>query len=112
MLRTLNPTNCFRLIIMLAFLAMTSTVFSQTPTITYQGRLTDGGTAANGTYDLRFTLWDAVISGNQIPVGLPITLTKTGVNVTNGVFTVQLDFGTSSFPGTDSYLEISVKHPA
>ena len=101
------------LFVLTALLALAANVaYAQTGTITYQGRLTDGGTAANGTYDLRFTLWDAVILGNQIPVGSPITLTKTGVNVTNGVFTVQLDFGTSSFPGADRYLEISVKHPA
>ena len=102
-----------QLFVLTALLALAANVaLAQTSTITYQGRLTDGGTAANGTYDLRFTLWDAVISGNQIPVGSPITLTKTGVNVTNGVFTVQLDFGASSFPGADRYLEISVKHPA
>jgi len=112
MLRTFYPIDCFRLVIMVACLTMAGTVFSQTSTMIYQGRLTDGGTAANGIYDLRFTLWDAVILGNQIPVGSPITLTKTGVNVTNGVFTVPLDFGANSFPGADRYLEISVKHPA
>jgi hypothetical protein len=112
MLRTFYPIDYFRLVVLLACLTMAGSVFSQTPTITYQGRLTDGGTAANGLYDLRFTLWDAVNAGNQIPVGSPITLTKTGVTVTNGVFTVPLDFGASSFPGADRYLEISVKHPA
>jgi len=95
-----------------ALLALAANVASAQTNINYQGSLTDGGTAANGTYDLRFTLWDAVSFGNQIPVGSPITLTKTGVNITNGIFTVQLDFGASSFPGADRYLEISVKHPA
>jgi hypothetical protein len=101
------------LFVLIALLALAANVANaQTGTITYQGRLTDSGTAPNGPYDLRFTLWDAVILGNQIPVGSPITLTKTDVNVTNGVFTVPLDFGTSSFPGADRFLEISVKHPA
>lgn len=38
----------------------TGAAFAQTSTITYQGRLTDGGTAANGTYDLQFKLYDAL----------------------------------------------------
>src|SRR5207253_7070901 len=83
----------------------------QTSTFTYQGRLTDGGTPANGAYDLEFTVWDALTSGNQIPIGSPITLTKSSVSVTNGVFTVHLDFTTAAFPGADRYLEVSVKHP-
>ena len=64
-----------------------STAFAQTSTFTYQGRLTDGGTAANGTYDFQFKLYDALTNGNL--QGSPNTVAKTGVNVTNGIFTVQ-----------------------
>src|SRR5205807_10279948 len=32
----------------------------------YQGRLTDGGTAANGNYDLQFALFDSPSGGTQI----------------------------------------------
>src|SRR5260370_27106576 len=76
----------------------------QTSTITYQGRLTDGGTPANGTYDLQFKLYDALTGGTL--QGSPSTVTRTGVNVTNGVFTVQVDFGAGAFPGADRYLDI------
>ena len=103
----LSPHICLDRLLALA----ANVASAQTNVIAYQGRPDRRGTAANGIYDLRFTLWDAVSSGNQIPVGTPITLTKTGVNVTNGIFTVQLDFGASSFPGADRFLEISVKHP-
>src|SRR5687768_14160329 len=34
-------------------------VFAQTTSFTYQGKLTDGGTGANGNYDLQFTLFDS-----------------------------------------------------
>ena len=34
---------------------------------TYQGKLTDGGTPANGTYDFEFNLYDALSGGS--PVG-------------------------------------------
>src|SRR2546425_246812 len=84
--------------------------FAQTSTITYQGRLSDGGTAANGTYDLQFKLYDSLSSGNL--QGSPNTLARNAVNVTSGVFTVQLDSGASAFSGGDRFLEIGVKHPA
>jgi hypothetical protein len=71
---------------------------------TYQGRLTDGDLPANGTYDFEFKLFDALSDGNQ--VGETITLREE--MVTNGLFTVQLDFG-KVFDGTALYLEISVR---
>jgi hypothetical protein len=99
----------FRSLMLMTLLVLTASfVQAQTSTITYQGRLSDGGTAANGTYDLQFKLYDALTLGNL--QGSPNTVTKTAVNVTNGIFTVQLDFGSSGFPGTDRYLEISVQH--
>jgi len=83
--------------------------FAQTTAFTYQGRLTDGGTPANGTYDLQFKLYDAVTDGNL--QGSPNTVTKSGVPVTNGMFTLQLDFGAGAFPGADRFLDIGVKKP-
>src|SRR5258708_22231931 len=50
----------------------------QTTTFTYQGRLTDGGTPANGPYDLQFNLYDALTNGSL--QGSPSTVTKTGVD--------------------------------
>ena len=98
-----------QLFVLTAFLALAANVArAQTGMITYQGRLSDNGTAANGTYDLQFKLYDALTLGNL--QGSPNTITKTGVNVTNGIFTVQLDFGAGGFPGADRYLEISVQH--
>jgi len=71
---------------------------------TYQGRLTDGGSPANGTYDFQFKLYDAATSGSQVGS----TVTKSSVSVTNGLFTVQLDFG-NVFDGTALWLEIAVR---
>ncbi len=39
---------------------------------TYQGRLVDNATPANGSYELRFRLYDAVTAGAQ--VGSDVTL--------------------------------------
>src|SRR5438093_11800508 len=102
-------SRCAQLFVLTALLALAANLgHAQTGMITYQGRLSDNGTAANGTYDLQFKLYDALTLGNL--QGSPNTVTKTGVSVTNGIFTVQLDFGASAFPGADRYLEISVQH--
>jgi hypothetical protein len=54
-----NPTIRF-ITTTLAACFMVTTAQAQTTSFTYQGRLTDGGTAANGNYDLQFTLFDSL----------------------------------------------------
>jgi cytoskeletal protein CcmA (bactofilin family) len=57
--------------------------------ITYQGRLIDGDAPADGLYDFRVTLWDDPCDGDQIgPV-----VDACAVNVSDGYFTLELDFG-------------------
>ena len=70
---------------------------------TYQGRLMDGGSPANGSYDFQFNLFNALSGGAQVGP----TLTQTGVTVSNGLFTVQLDFG-NVYDGTALYLQVAV----
>jgi hypothetical protein len=62
---------------------------------TYQGRLTQGGSAANGSYDLRFILYDAEFGGSQ----QGNILTNSAVAVSGGLFTTALDFGATAFGG-------------
>ncbi len=87
---------------------------AQTSIFTYQGKLNDAAAAATGTYQMQFALFPGASTGSQIGP----TLTFDGsslpaVQVTNGIFTVQLDFGSSPFAaGADRFLEISVKHAA
>src|SRR2546427_2569625 len=78
---------------------------AQTTAFTYQGRLTDGGTPANGNYDLQFALWDSSSGGSQIGS----TQALPAVQVSGGVFTVTLDFGANAFPGANRFLEISAR---
>ncbi|HEY5913101.1 MAG TPA: tail fiber domain-containing protein [Verrucomicrobiae bacterium] len=83
---------------------MLSTCRAQGSAFTYQGRLNDGAAPANGNYDLRFTLYDAGSSGAQIGVAI----TQAATAVSNGLFTVALDFG-SVFDGNARWLEIGVR---
>lgn len=64
---------------------------------TYQGRLHQDALPAQGSYDLRFTLYDAVTHGN-VMAG-PIT--NNAVRVDQGLFTVVLDFGDAAFNGEE-----------
>ncbi|MCX6915363.1 MAG: hypothetical protein NT167_20355, partial [Verrucomicrobia bacterium] len=71
---------------------------------TYQGRLKSAGQSATGNYDLKFTLYDAASGSGQI--GSPVTIAP--VVLTNGNFTVSLDFG-AVFSGEARWLEIGVR---
>lgn len=85
------------------FLAIQSVLAAPLGTaFTYQGRLHDNGAPANGSYDLYFTLFDAVSGGAP---SQPVHLEN--VNVANGLFTVQLDFG--SLGNQARWLEIQVR---
>ncbi|HTQ49612.1 MAG TPA: hypothetical protein VMJ12_02795 [Candidatus Acidoferrales bacterium] len=81
-----------------------SAVFAQGTAFTYQGRLNDSGSPANGSYDLRFVLYDNNVGGSQQG---PI-LTNSATAVSNGLFAVTLDFG-SQFPGASRWLEIATR---
>ncbi|PWU08111.1 MAG: hypothetical protein C5B50_30230 [Verrucomicrobia bacterium] len=72
----------------------------------YQGRLNAGGSPASGSYDFQFYLRDALSGGN--PVGA--TNSVSAVGVSNGLFTVSLDFGGAPFGGgAPRWLEIEVR---
>lgn len=78
--------------------------FAQGTAFTYQGVLSAAGSPASGQYEMTFTLFDAVTNGNVIGAGQ----TLGPVTVTNGQFTVALDFGTGAFTGAPRWLELSV----
>lgn len=69
---------------------------------TYQGRLDDNGNPANGQYDMRFALLDEA--------GVPVTgiICFDNILVTDGLFTIQLDFG-SQFTGASRRLGTAVR---
>jgi len=72
---------------------------------TFQGQLKDGGTPADGIYDLQFRLYDSLSGGAQIGT----LLTKVGVVVDHGLFTLSLDFGPLAFAGQQRWLEVAAR---
>ena len=71
---------------------------------TYQGQLKKAGNPVNGACDFQFSLYDAASGGS--PIGVQTT---TGITVTDGLFTVQLDFGADAFQGDARWLQIAVR---
>ena len=71
----------------------------------YQGRLLDNGSPANGRFDLRFGLFTSDTGG--LPQATQ--LTNANVAVSNGLFTTTLDFGADVFAGASFWLEIGVR---
>jgi trimeric autotransporter adhesin len=99
-------TNILKLIVTFSFVS-TLAVIAQSSSFTYQGRLNDGAVPANGTYDIQFALYDASSNGTQ----QGDLLTNSAVTVSNGLFTVLLDFG-NQFPGAERWLQIGVRSNA
>ncbi len=76
---------------------------------TYQGELEFNNTVAEGVFDFKFVLFDAQDDGSGANLG---NLTVEDVQVTQGVFTTQLDFGSSVFVGDKIWMEINVRQGA
>ena len=91
----------------LYFLVLTLSILTATAAplgtaFTYQGRLAQGTTPANGIYDFTFALADEAGLNYGAPRNVP------GVGVTNGYFTVSLDWG-NVFDGAALDPTITVK---
>lgn len=78
---------------------------AQSTAFTYQGRLTGSGIPSNGAHDLRFRLFDAAAGGAQ----LGATVCADNVQVAQGLFTVELDFGRQFDSPADRFLDIAVR---
>ena len=72
---------------------------------TFQGRLIDSNSAADGEYDFTFKLYDAEVGGNKAANDVNVG----DLEVTDGYFTIELDFGSDAFMGDGRWLEIMVR---
>jgi len=82
---------------------------------TYQGQLEQSGSPGTGPCDFRFMLFDTAGSGSPPTGGNQIgnAAAAGDVQVSNGLFTLPLDFGAAAFnTGSDRWLQIAVRCPA
>ena len=94
-----------KLNLILSTLALSFLLFSaaqaQTTAFSYQGRLTDGANnSPTNAYKMKFALFGSAGGNDQIGSTLVFdgaAGNPAPVQVTNGVFTVKLDFGAAAF---------------
>lgn len=112
-----NKFKWFEAMSMAMALVVGSTAAQAAPlgtAVTYQGQLKSGGDAANGSFNLVFTLWDSAGAGNP-PVGgsqIGGADNEPATAIVDGLFTVQLNdtnqFGPTAFTGDARWVQISV----
>src|ERR1700722_14909320 len=92
------------LLVMLALVAGVDQLAAQGTAFTYQGQLNNSGGPASGAYNLKFSLFNTHTNG--LAIAGPVT--NNAVEITNGLFSVQVDFGPVAFAGSN-WLEIAVE---
>lgn len=104
-----GPDRRLRVCLGIFLLCIAGSAFGQPvgSAFTYQGELVEHGVPADGSRDFEFRLFDSETGGSQIGT----TQTLTGVAVSEGVFSVSLDFGYAPFATSDQsrWLEIGVR---
>jgi hypothetical protein len=71
----------------------------------YQGQLSADGQPANGSYDLRLSLFGSPNGGAA--TAAPVILED--VVVESGIFSTLLDFGDGVFDGSAAYIQVEVR---
>jgi hypothetical protein len=104
---TKNSVSVIFVLTFCSFLCSASLINAESmgTVFTYQGRLLDNDTPANGIYEMEFKLYDSEADPNQING----TFSLRSVEVADGYFTVQLDFGSDAFNGDTRWLEIGIR---
>ena len=102
--------GCSKQLVLLALLVLSASGSMAAPfgtAFTYcQGGSRLEENVSNGLYDFRFSLWDAAGSGATL---IGTTQTVSNVSISNGLFTVSLDFGPGAFAGDGRWLELGVR---
>jgi len=74
---------------------------------TYQGQLKRSGVPLNGPIDARFSLWLSP-TGEDLSSQIGSTLTINAIEVANGLFNVELDFGQDALNGNARWLQVEI----
>jgi hypothetical protein len=101
----LSITKWLALAALAIFNLQPSTAHAQGNAFTYQGQLQNNGRPAAGIYNLAFSLFGTSTSG----IALAGPVTNNTIIVTNGLFTVPIDFGPGTLTGGTHWLEIAVE---
>ena len=107
----MTPTLRTCLVLGVLSLVLVAPASGQAPVgsaFTYQGQLNRTGQPVNGLVDFGFGLFDVPDGGGLVAAQVNLF----NVEVVNGRFSVQLDFGPEAFDGAGRWLGILVRFPA
>ncbi len=82
---------------------LSALIVASAQSFTYQGFLKEGGNPASGTFNMTFRLFDVPTGGTALA-----TIGPASVSVSNGLFTVELNYPASVWTGANRWLEIQV----
>ncbi|MFZ4574040.1 MAG: hypothetical protein ACOYN0_06560 [Phycisphaerales bacterium] len=94
-----------RVLSILGSLALTAAAAAQSTAFTYQGELKSSGVPANGTFDLRFSLFNA--AGGGLVMTAPVCIDN--LQVTDGHFSATIDFGRAFVTAGSRFIQIDVR---
>ena len=92
--------------LLISLLCPAAILRAQGTAFNYQGQIYDSGQPASGIYDFGFWIYD---STNNPGIVLAGPVTNSAVAVTNGLFSVRMDFGPGVFNGLARWLQIAVR---
>ena len=96
--------TCASFLFAFTLLCVNNSLRAQGTAFTYQGQLQNNGSPVNGLYDFRFQL-DADPLGDTVLD----TVLSNAIPVSNGLFTITIDFGAGWFNGSNYWLEVAVR---
>jgi hypothetical protein len=103
--KTMRSTKTLAILVLIICTANISNAAPMGTAFTYQGRLIDANDPADGLYDFEFKLFDDPCTGTQHGR----TINFNDLDVIDGYFTLELDFGDNLFDGNDLWLETEVR---
>jgi hypothetical protein len=103
--RQQGMAGLFALLLLVLLVVCPERTCAQSTAFSYQGKLSETGAPANGTYDFQVSIYDAASGGSQVGS----VLTADDVVVTGGLFTLYPDFGGGVFDGQPRWLEVAVR---
>ena len=94
-------------LILIALLVLISVCIQAAPLgeyFTYQGELLENNQPANGNYDMLVNFYETQTAGTSLGGNL-----SSGTNVINGIFSIELDIGSTPFIGDEIWIQLSIK---
>ncbi len=104
-IRTFLRTWAFRPALCGVLVLLFSRALAQETAFSFQARISDHSAVPGATYDLSFSLCDAVTNGNKL--GTPIVFPA--ATLADGVVNLSLDFGSAAFTGDPRWIELSIR---